>query len=437
MLLFKKTMFVATFAILHCLIIYNFYYMAKDTVNGDSSAVNMIIQPRYNFMRVPTNKLTIQYSANNRVSADFAQIYFAARDSSSNVYGKKNSDPWDRRSTYAPFVNTVCQYTICSFPYGYASLSNILIQLLLLYGSFFFAFKILNIARYLLPSVLLINTCLFITPVGLAWFERGQFSVYVTLASLWLIMGIIKKSSWYMLIAALFAYLKWTSLPFIFIVLSLWMLNSKTFEECKSKCYISAIIPMTFFALLLLEPRDGVEFLFRLIEYQNGIVGGTLSIGLILQKDVAKWLPLILIMIGYMIYTRKQKDEFTSLMPYLAACGIFTVMYPAKAYDYSVPALFCFIPLLIYWAERTRLRRRDRDLKPGCWPESRVYFFATFLLVASNFDLAAEMFGWPSDSIVYFYSAAALIIVVSEFLCSVGTGGPRIKSLTELQHPSA
>ena len=36
-------------------------------------------------------------------------------------------------------------------------------------------FREFGLPQYLLPSLLFVNICLFLTPAGLSWFERGQF----------------------------------------------------------------------------------------------------------------------------------------------------------------------------------------------------------------------------------------------------------------------
>ena len=113
-----------------------------------------------------------------------------------------------------------------------------------------------------------VNFCLFLTPVGLSWFERGQFSLYVSLSYLWLVLGLVNRNGYYIFLSALFAYVKWTSFPFIFLVLVLWLLNSKSIKELKYSIYLALVFPLTvvFFFLLYLE--YGIHFLVGLFEQE-------------------------------------------------------------------------------------------------------------------------------------------------------------------------
>jgi len=416
----KKLAFFAVFILIHCAIAYNFYFLAKDTINGDSSGSRTLVKPRHDFMRVPGNDLTKECNAVNRISADFAQVYFPARVSSSKTYTSESPDPWHRPSRYAPFMHTVCHYTLCKLQYGYASILNILIQLLLLYISFIIAFRILNIEKYLFPSILLVNICLFLTPVGLSWFERGQFSVFVTLAYLWLIMGIIKRNPYYLVLSAMFAYLKWTSFPFVCVVVALWILNSKGMKELKGNIFLALVIPATIAILFMSSIKEGISFVNGLYVQESTFQPAELSLILLLPRHWVKALPLILVIIGF-LHIWRNRAEFAFLIPYLAAVGIMSILFPTLAYDYSVPCLFCFIPLLVYWAERTRVQESG-NFKTGIiqkyLPGFTIFFFCFFLLVASSFNSIAQHYKWQEKSIIHFYVACAIILMGSLLISS-------------------
>lgn len=421
----KRVAFLIVFFVFHCAIAYNFYFLAKDTISGDSSASKLLVKPRYNFMRVPANDLTKQYGAENRLSGDFAQIYFPTRASSPNAYNEDSPDPWHRHSRYAPFVHAVCRYSLCRLPYGYAGFLNMLVQLSLLYASFFIAFRRLGIERHLPASILLANTCLFLTPVGLSWFERGQFSVFVTLAYLWLIMGIIKRNPRYLVFSALFAYFKWTSFPFISVVGALWLLNSKSLMELKRNVSLAILVPSTIAMLFLFDLKDGIAFLGGLLEQELASQPAGLSLGLLIPRALVKSLPLVLVVLGY-LSVRKNKGEFALLMPYLAAAGVLSVLYPTWSFDYSTPCLLCFIPLLIHWTQLAKMPRQQAGGSGSAVPwQSRMQqvlpaaataLFCAFLLIASSFNSVADFYGWPRQSTIYVYVACAIALMGTSLL---------------------
>jgi len=420
----KKMVVLRVFIIVHFVIAYNFYFLSKDTINGDFSGSRMLVKPRYDFMRIPVNDLTKECHAENRLSGDFAQVYFPARVSSPKTYSSSESpSPWHNPSRYAPFMHTVCHYTLCNLQYGYASFLNILIQLLMLYLSFVIAYRTLHIEKFLLPSILLVNICLFLTPVGLSWFERGQFSVFVTLAYLWLSLGIIKRNPYYLVLSALFAYLKWTSFPFVCVAVSLWILNSKSLKELKGNIRLAILVPATFAILFLFNIKEGVSFVNGLYVQESTFKPAGLSLLFLLPRYWVKALPLILVVLGY-LYIWKIKADFAFLMPYLTAVGILSMLYPTLAYDYSVPCLLCFIPLLIYWAELIKNGRgTSGEIKTGIssWcskmqeqlPVIIVYFFCVYLLVASSCNAIFQFYKWPGKSAVYVSIASALMLMGS------------------------
>ena len=204
----RKPLFIITFIVLQSLSLYNFILLSKDMIYGDSSGLYLKPLPRYGFMRVPENTFTLKYEAFHRLAADFAQIYFPSQKLSSltTAYTKDTLDPWQRPSRYAPFIHAVYSFSFCKFEYGFASFLHMLVQMLLFFASFIYAFKILRIEKDLFPVILLVNFCLFLTPVGLSWFERGQFSLYVSLSYLWLFLGLVNRNGYYIFISALFAY---------------------------------------------------------------------------------------------------------------------------------------------------------------------------------------------------------------------------------------
>jgi hypothetical protein len=346
-------------------------------INGDFSARNLKPLPIYGFMRVPESPLAKKVEGVNRLAADFAQIYFPSLNFSSltQAYTNETLDPWRRPSRYAPLIHAICSMSFCKFNYGYASFFHMAIQLLLFYISFVYAFKILHIKRYILHGILLVNFCLFLTPVGLSFFERGQFSLYVSLSYLWIILGIINRNVLFMILSALFAYMKLTSFPFIFVVLVLWMLNSQNVKELKQSMLLALVFALTITLFFLFYLESSVPFIVGALRQEVLFNPCGLSLVRLLPKLFVKALPFILIILGY-LHIKKNKNDFILLVPYLVGCGVILITYPTHAFDYSVPCLFCFIPLVIYWSKHPIIHKhlRINIIK---------YLFPVFIIFAS------------------------------------------------------
>ena len=389
---------------------------------GDGSGSNMMVKPSYNFKRVPATDLARECNAVNRISADFAQVYFPARVFSTEAYNSKTPDPWHRPSRYAPLLHTLYSHTLGKLQYGYASLLNIAIQVLVFYVSFIFAFRTLKIGNYLFPSILLSNLFLFLTPSGLAWFERGQFSLFVAAAYIWLVLGIVMRNPFYLVLSAILAYLKWTSFPLFFVVLSLWILRAKSLKASLGNIRLALIVPATFAIIYALDLRESNDFLKGLISQETMASPHGLSLIFFLPRPLVKALPIILVAVGCS-RLMKDKSDFALMTPYLTAVGILSLLYPSLAFDYSTACLLCFIPLMAYWVEITKGDRNvplENTIGTPAWrykirrylPSLALGFFCTFLLIGSSFSYLTQRYGLRAHSDIYFYAGCAAVLMV-------------------------
>ena len=87
----------------------------------------------------------------------------------------------------------------------------------------YFVFRSLDIKRYFLSAFVFTEFILFVTPVGLSWFERGEFFLYVAISYLLLLFGLTRNNPILIIVSAGFAFIKWTSLPFIFVILVVYI----------------------------------------------------------------------------------------------------------------------------------------------------------------------------------------------------------------------
>lgn len=191
-----KTISIFVLILLNCFAFRNLFILSKDMIFGDFSAQHLIPLPLYPIARIPIRSIPIKYDAENRLGKDFAQIYFPAQDISSpaNAFNCRTRDPWERPSRYAPLILYICSISICQSTYGFAAFWHMIIQILVFLLISYIAFKTFDRIPYFLPFLLFANLCLFLTPTGLSWFERGQFSLYEASSYLLLLLGLWKKN---------------------------------------------------------------------------------------------------------------------------------------------------------------------------------------------------------------------------------------------------
>jgi len=393
----KKTIFYILFVLAHIFILRNAILLSKDMLYGDFSAGKILPSPRYPFERIPDSPSAQQYHAQNRLAIDFAQIYFPSQKMASLSENYQNGilDPMQRPSRYAPLVLFLCSITVCKLDYGIASLLHMLIQVFLFYTVFIISFKVLKIEKDLLPGLLLANCYLFLTPAGLSWFEKGQFSLYVGIAYLLIILGFIKRNNFLILLSALFAFIKWTSFPYLVVVLPVYILNSKSLTAGKKNLLLAAAFLLIIISLSLLFPQQSLYFLKGLYNQERFAVPGGISLVKIIPVGLAKILPVPLIVLGY-LNIKINQNVFERNIPFLAGSAILMLTYPTLAYDYSLPSLLGFIPLFFYW---TKLPDN-----PIHYPVREVmkYSFLAFMFFASFSN--------------YLNQAVGKVIVMGEYL---------------------
>lgn len=385
------------------------YWLSKDILHGDGSCGELTVSPRYPPMRIPATPFTVQYQAEGRLCADFAQIYFPALNMGAlqNAYTIETSiDPWHRPSRYPPLVHLICAYTLCQLPYGQASLIHIALQTILYIASFVFAFSVLGLRKYLLPALLLLNVCLFLTPVGLSFFERGQLTLYVGLCYLWLMLAFVTGKRRYVIISALFGFVKWTAFPFVFVAFAVSVLISRNVRELKQRMIAAGLFALLISLLLLFLPESANFFVQGLVKQELGMVSNAMGNALvrIVPLHVVKSVPFVLIVIGFLCRFTSSRS-LPCLVPLFAGAATLLVTYPTFAFDYSVPYLTAFIPFMIYWA---KLPRVDHTIGGG----GQCLLFA-FLPFAS---FAFYIFNYSEIMVIVTYVTTALALICVPFL---------------------
>jgi hypothetical protein len=328
--------------------IHNFKVLSSDMIYSNGRAKDIFIGLRCGIFRIPDNELTVMHGANGRLAGDFAQVYFPSVVQQDDFYSKQSGDPFQRQSRYAPMVHLIYKHTLCKLTYGWASWWHIVIQVLLFYISIGAALIVLNRRSYIPLALLFSNVIIFATPVGMSFIERGQFSLFVAMAYLWLLLGIYQKRHIFFVLAAICTFFKWTSIPFVFVVMLIWLISEvKQKNNLKPLLYLMTTYVLTFLALLLMGFSYLTPFLKGLLDQESSFHATSLSLSLIMNRAMAKLLPLVLIFIGYLIVKSNRPKPFLDHYLFWTAFGFILVTYPTKAFDYSTPCLLGFLPFFV------------------------------------------------------------------------------------------
>lgn len=360
---------------------WNFVLLSRDLLKGDKSADELLIHPIYRPLRIPARPNTEARQAVGRVGSDFAQVYFPALDVAhlQDAFDTNLTlDPWKRPSRYAPLVELACAATVCNFDFGVATCLHILIQLLLLYGVLYWMSRELRLQQYFLPTLLFVNVCLFLTPVGLSWFERGQFSLYLAASYPLLVMGLLKKRWPLVAAAALLAFIKWTSFPAIFVILVVYLLSARSLDELKSNMFLVSVFGAVTVALLAVPAlfSAGAEAFVRgLLTQEMEDLPRGVSLLRYVPLLAVKLLPLAAIVAG-ILNARIARDPSAWLVPFSAGVVVIMLAYPTRAYEYGLPSVLGFLPLLFAWAS-------DAEAEARVVRQALVWAFLLFIAAAS------------------------------------------------------
>ena len=397
----KRPAFFVVFIVLHVFIFLNIAWLSRDMIYGDFSATRLSPAPIYRPVRIPKNDFTAKYDAPNRLTADFAQIYFPVRGGAlGDAYLRATTlDPWWRPSRYPPLVHFLCSMTLCRLKYGYASFLNGLIQTVLFVSILYVAFESLGISAYFLPCLLLVDCLLFLTPAGLTWFERGQFSLYVGISYLLVSLGLLKRNMLLIVLGALSAFVKWTAFPFLAVVLAVFVLRpASSREERLFNMRAATAVCMVITLLSVLFIEESSLFIRGLLEQELYLPPNRLSLASYLPRLFVKCLPFLLILVGCIAARRQRPIDLT---PYLAGTAIILLLYPTLAFNYNVATLLGLIPLMIYWALRAE--------PTGALTQKTILcLFLAFVIVAS-FGVELERY-WL---LIIIYLAASSVLILS------------------------
>ena len=153
--------------------------------------------------------------------------HFEDPDIYTGKYEANNTFPY-----YPPFLIFLLSKTLAHFVFPTAVLLHIASQVILLLAASYFVLRYYGLGIFILPVSLIYFMVLFLTPVGLSWFERGKFEIYPAISIL-LFMFAVYENKWYLFLAALFASIKWTVMPFFAQAFPIYLLFNYVASQVK------------------------------------------------------------------------------------------------------------------------------------------------------------------------------------------------------------
>ena len=368
--------------------------------------------PLYGYMHVPASSPEFE-TASNALAADFANAFFPSKKffSGESIY-KEVNDPWGRLPTFPPIAHYIVRFLSLNMDYGTAAIVHLYLQVaILIIATFYYVTKYTGRIGIAAATSLLLSYLIFATPVGLAWFERGQFDLYVASAIMLAAIGMLESSAIAIGLSAILASMKWTAFPFVFVSIGVYVLCHKSKYRKFFYCLLYGTI---VFACLAVFPK-------YLIDYPKIIVGserGDLIEGVSLLKLLpwwfAKWYPFVLVILFAVLYrllvrTNSVKRFSLVFMPLLLGAGLMTTTYATSCYEYRAVALLGLVPPLIVWNTKTKMHRSYRMLVS-------VIFGSSLLIVLRFIECMDKKLAMNEQHMILIYMFFGFALVMSSFL---------------------
>lgn len=249
---------------------------------------------------------------------DFSSVYEIAKHlDKPDIYTGKY-DFIGRTTPYPPILFYLYKKIFSDMPFAQAALSYIFLQVLILIISSYWVLRYYRLGIMIIPVSVLYFFILFLTPVGLGWFERGQFDIYSGVAILFLMFAIYESKSYAFVLSAFFASLKFSAILFILQAFVIYLIFFRNPKALKSFILFVSVVLLTFifFPVSLIK-----SYLVCCIEFNNAshFVDG-ISLQRIMPFWSIKYVPILGLSCYFLILFLKKKEPvffktFVSVRP--------------------------------------------------------------------------------------------------------------------------
>ena len=362
--------------------------------------IHTIPDPLYGFLHFESKNSAFN---NHTFAVDFAGVYFIVRNFDKNDIYSGNYDPRGP-IVYSPGMLYFYKKTFCRMPFGVAAVAHLGFQVVLLLLSTIFILRYYKLSMMIVPVSLLYAVLITCSPVGLAWFERGQFDVYAAIALLFFVFGVYESKGYAFALAALFAAFKLT-IAVIFIqgfIIYLWMGSHKV------KWKFSSMFAGIFLFAFILFPKKLPGFFMCLQKVQNSPQGLTLVNKL--PASVCGAIPVfcVLLFLLLVFFARDKESALRKFfLPYMTGLAGLNLLLLANNSEYRIMCCLGFIPLMFVWFFRLC---KDRWY---CCGTMACFFLFLLTVFHSLWFLGLDVVSW--DDLILAYIAYYLAIVLVSF----------------------
>lgn len=322
------------------------------------------VAPYYGVIAVP--------GTDGASGSDFSQVYFgaAAVRHGASAYGP-DVHPYCRHPAYPPLIiRLYVPLTALRFPH--ALLVHNLAQFGVFLGALVWALVAFGCRVAIIgPTVVLTMLAVFLSPIGIAHFERGQFEFYCAGSIALGTASVFGRSRRLVLPSALLASLKWSCLPFLGVFSALaGVLGGAPLLVL----VLVAVVPLT---LAGHSPDEIRGYLDGVRSWETRGPKG-ISFAQFIPADALPWwsaklvLPAIAATIVVMFLLRSrnrrtwQLDWNAMSFPVAFALALLGLGYGQVAYEYRAVQLLGVLPLGVAWmSDSPPLQRRRRYLAVG------------------------------------------------------------------------
>ncbi len=346
------------------------------------SSTETYIRPFYGYMKTSSN---LPFDASENLGADFSALFFSAKGYlQTGVMYNNRYDPWGRSAvTFPPHLIFITAKISQIFQYPLSLIFNNYVQIALFIFSMCYFLK-----QFHFLALALSLHFIFWSPVGLTWFERGQTDLYAASAIVLFLKAIRDQRKWDFWFAGVLLSFKWSAAPF-FLFFGLVYLLYEKFETQKIYQKFShlliGIAPVLL--LLLIFPKNSMDYLKLVIDAEKNIEPVGISIAFFLGPLLGKTLPLILALCFVALrHFRGQSQKglaiieslFIFLFIYLC-CG-----YGSIAWEYRVMCLLAIIPM--FFSKFTILNNPLNSQIPFPHTPFVTLFFVGLLMYGFRYD---------------------------------------------------
>ena len=310
------------------------------------TAVQTTPMPLYGFLRPSVNKLLCN---DFTYGIDFGLIYYNSKQfDKGDIYNGSQYDVFERPLTYPPLICWLYHHSLCHMGFPQAILWHLGIQITLLLSASFFILKYYRLSFMFLPVAVSYFVMLFLTPVGLAWVERGQADIYSALAILFLMFAVYESKTYAFILAAFFISIKPTIAPLFVQTLIIYLLINFNYKKLFDFSLFTLIVLMAMFCF----PQYSIHYWILVYKARLWLLEGITLVGR--MPDTVVFLIPIVSLLAYLIplYFVRGKDIFLkTFLPYATGLAAVNILLTYSSWEYRTISFLGFIPMVIAWAK--------------------------------------------------------------------------------------